>query len=437
MRSRLPLLALVGVLVVAAALHGHRAANPTSSYQSADERSYARLALNLAEDRQYGSPSTGMKDPLHWPPGAPMLFAAVHEVAPQEGALRKRDIENAYWVQGALGVGTALGAFVLVWLLVGWWPGVLAAALVGWYPPLVLFTGELLSEPLGAFWLMWATVALAVAVTRERRWGFAAAGALLGLTALTRADLLFVPGLIAALVFAWRWWPQRAQWRAALVPAALVAGCAALVIAPWTAYVSNRAGKFVPITQGSPSALFVGTFLPANGQTVKVKRVLAKETARLYPEYRNTPGFEIPGQKVLDAVAARHPELPRSEAISKEARNNIREYALGDPVDFGVMMLGKIPRMWTKYARGGARPTSPWIRGYHVLLVLGTFAGLLAGIWRGRSLVLAAVLVALAYSTALHMLVVANARYNLPLMPILIAGGVAGWFLWRRERAAA
>jgi len=42
--------------------------------------------------------------------------------------------------------------------------------------------------------------------------------------------------------------------------------------------------------------------------------------------------------------------------------------------------------------------------------------------------ILAAVLV----STAVHMLVVSQARYNLPLMPALLAGGVAGWVMFLR-----
>ena len=47
---------------------------------------------------------------------------------------------------------------------------------------------------------------------------------------------------------------------------------------------------------------------------------------------------------------------------------------------------------------------------------------------------LAAILLAALYSTALHTLVVSQARYNLPLMPALLAGGVAGWFLVLRAR---
>ena len=51
---------------------------------------------------------------------------------------------------------------------------------------------------------------------------------------------------------------------------------------------------------------------------------------------------------------------------------------------------------------------------------------------RGRSLLLACILAAALTSTAVHMLVVSQARYNLPLMPALLAGGVAGWVMFVR-----
>ena len=136
----------------------------------------------------------------------------------------------------------------------------------------------------------------------------------------------------------------------------------------------------------------------------------------------------------LALIAARHPGLPRDEAVSREARHNIVHYSTTDPLGFAGMMVNKVQRMWSRYARGGARHTSWEIRAWHILLVLPAFAGQVAGLWRSRSPVLAAILLVALYSTALHTLVVSQARYNLPLMPAVIAGGVAGWFLFVRGR---
>lgn len=429
--SRLPLLVLLAVLAGGFALHADRAVNPTTSYQSADERSYGKLAVTFAEKGEYGGPS--MIDPLHWPPGAPLLFAAGHAVFGSEESRETYDLPSAYWLHAVLGVGTALAAFALAGALAGAWAGVAAAGLVAFYPPLILATGEQVSEPLGAFLLTAGMAAFALAARRRSPAGYAASGVLLGAAVLTRADLLLVPGLVAALCLGFLWWRRSDLRRGLLVGGVLAAGALAVVV-PWVVYASVRADRFVPITQGSAAPLFVGTYLPGDGHTVGMKRALEAKVKRFRPGLRDIPSFEIEAAHYLDMIAARHPGLSRDAAVRREARRNLRRYAAGRPAEFALMMADKVQRMWTRYARGGARPTSTPVRVWHVLLVAFGFAGLVAGIWRGRSVVLLAVLLAALYSTALHMLVVSQARYNLPLMPSVIAGGVAGWVLLRRRR---
>jgi 4-amino-4-deoxy-L-arabinose transferase-like glycosyltransferase len=431
-RARLPYILLAAILVGSFAFHAYRAAHPTTSYQSADERAYGRLALNLAEHHRYGDPTRSISDTLHWPPGAPFLFGAAYELAPTAGSVRTNDIPAAYWAQALVSTGTTLAAFALALLLAGEWAGVAAAALVGFYPPLILATGEQLSEPLGAFLLTCAFLALAWAVRRGRWWQYVLAGALFALTALTRADLLLAGFLVAVLFGLWAW--RQRTFKRGLAVAALIAAGAAVTMAPWIAFASARAGGFVPITKGSASALFVGTYLPGNGTTIGMKRALAPELKKQRPSLRGRGAMAIDAVDYLALIAARHPGLPRNDAISKEARHNIVHYGTSDPVGFAGMMVNKVQRMWSRYARGGARHTSWEIRVWHILLVLASVAGLVLGLWRGRSAVLAAILLVALYSTALHTLVVSQARYNLPLMPAMIAGGVAGWFLFVRGR---
>ena len=81
MRRRLPYILLAAVLLLSFSLNARMAANPRDDYQSADERAYGKLALDIADNHHYGSPSTKMREPLHWPPGAPMLFAAGYKQA--------------------------------------------------------------------------------------------------------------------------------------------------------------------------------------------------------------------------------------------------------------------------------------------------------------------------------------------------------------------
>ena len=118
---RTALLALLAVIAGSLAFHVYRAEHPTTSYQSADERSYGKLAVGIADEHTYGN---GLKDPLHWPPGAPFLFAAGHAIAPDAASAETFDIPAAYWLQALVSLGTLLAAFGIAALLAGAWAGV-------------------------------------------------------------------------------------------------------------------------------------------------------------------------------------------------------------------------------------------------------------------------------------------------------------------------
>src|SRR4051812_10299601 len=218
------------------------AANPRSAYQSADERSYGKLAVDLADNHRYGGASTNMREPLHWPPGAPVLFAVGYKLFGSAHDKATYDIRSVYWEQALITTGTTALAAALAWILVGPWAGLLAGLIVGTYPPLIGATGDQLSEPLGAFLLIAAFVALARALQNDRKPLFAAAGALFGLAILTRTDLLPVPFLLAGAGLVLPLFKRSRpapKWL-------LLAGAAALVVAPWTIYASREEGRFIP-----------------------------------------------------------------------------------------------------------------------------------------------------------------------------------------------
>ena len=441
MRRRLPFLLLVPVLVAGFAFHAYRAEHPTTHYQSADERSYGKLAVNLATSGHYGDPASGMRDPLHWPPGAPVLFAVGQRLFPSASAVRTFDLPAAYWLQAVISTGTAACAFGLAWIVAGPWAGLVAAALVAGYPPLILATGEQLSEPLGAFFVIAAALALALAARERggpvlRHGAWALAGALFGCAVLTRADLLLVPWLVAALVVSGS--GARGTRRGA---ASRPARSCSPGPGSWCCRGARTRRRGPASWCRSPVAArrrcSSAPTCPGNGTTVGMKRALGAEAKRLNPKLRGTPDFELEARSVLAVAARRHPDLPFNTAVGLEARRNLVRYSTADPVGFGKMMLNKVQRMWTRYARGGARHTSPVLRAWHIALVGFAVVGLVLGLVRSpRPLVLGAVALAVAYSTAIHMLVVSQARYNLPLVPALVACGVAGWALWWRRRRA-
>jgi hypothetical protein len=168
-----------------------------------------------------------------------------------------------------------------------------------------------------------------------------------------------------------------------------------------------------------------------------MKTHIEDELRRRHPEYDGIKTYKIPAADALEIFAERHPDLTRDQALQKEARKNLIHYSTTEPVAFAKMQWSKAKRMWFFYYRGGGvHYISTPMRIWQWVLVLGCGSGLLFGLIRRRDPVLGAILLTIALSTAVHTIVVSQARYNLPLMPALIAGGVAGWFLALRRSPA-
>jgi hypothetical protein len=385
-------------------------------FLSTDERAYTKLAAALAAGHGYRAPK--MTDPLHWPPGTPLLLAAGRLVG---------GVDGQYWAQLVVGLALIGVVFALATTLAGPWAGVAAAAAVALYPPLAVLTGDLVSEPLGALTLALAILALAVAWRGPPRSSrFALAGAALGIAILVRADLLALPFVLAALVAV-----VARGWRAPLA----YLGAALLVVAPWTAYATHRQGELVPVASSSWSSLFVGTYLPADGRQFRLRTVLGDEARAHNPLLRGIPDGRLRAEWVLDAVAARHPRLDRNAAMKAEVQRNLRVYALGHPLDFAAMQARKVARMWLGYDRGTHHNRRAWILALHLLLAAGGLAGLLLGLVRTRHPALWAILLTVLTVTAVNSFFVSEARHNVRVMPLLMAGGAAGLALSRRGRA--
>lgn len=408
------------------------AAGDTRRALSADEQSYLRLANDLRSDGTYGDP--GMRHPFHWAPGTPAMFAAAAGRDSPLGDTSRRGPDRT--AQAMVSTLTIAAAFGIAALLAGAWVGLAAAAALAFYPPAISLSSTFLSEPLGALSFALAILALAWAWRGRRPERFALAGAVLGLACLVRADLLatalVLPPAAAALL-----WHSLGR-RAALVRGALMLAATLAVLAPWCIYASTKEDRFVPVVDGGDSTLFIATYLPGDGTVFGMKRALADETCRVHPSTCGRPVSTYRAEFALDAVAARHPEMSREAAISREARHNLTEYALGDPVRFAGLLAEKTWRLWGGYFRGrnvAADTAELWL---HRVLVLGAFAGLLAGVALARRhrALLAVVLVGLAVATAVSVLFVAEARHNARMLPVLLAAGVAGWALAAPRLAA-
>jgi hypothetical protein len=416
-------LAVGGGLRAEAAVHHGR-------FLSTDERAYAKLAAGLSAGEGYSGPH--MNDPLHWPPGTPLLFAAARlgSRAPPGDI----DPPAVYRAQALVGVLLIGAVFALARSLAGPWAGVAAAAGVALYPPLVVASGDLVTEPLGALTLVTGILALAWAWRAPSWRRFVLAGGALGVAVLVRPDLLVLPFALALLV--------AITLRAGHAGGGMSAGAAylagaLLAIAPWSAYATQRRGMFVPVTTSSWSTLFVGTYLPGDGRIFGLRRELGPEARAHNRKLHGVADANLRAEWIIDAVAARHPELGREDALRRETLANLRRYAIGRPPAFARMEAQKLARMWLGYDRGTHHPRRAWVLAAHVLLVAGALAGLLTGIWRTRQPALWAILATLLLATAVSVLFVAEARHNARLVPLLVAGGAAGAAVARRDRLTA
>jgi hypothetical protein len=431
-------LALVVLMAGGAALRVHRA-DAAHGRVSADERAYLRLARDAADRGNWGD--FGLKQPFRWAPVTPLVFAAGARIS---GRPVGRGV--AFATQAVAGT-LLIGATFALGMLLGGLPAAVAAATgVAFYPPLVWATGTAGTEVLGALAIVLAAIVLAWAWARGRPAAFALAGLVLGGATLVRGDLVAAAVLMPAVagLAAGR---ARRRGRAGLAVAAAMLAGALVAMAPWSAFASAHAHRFVPVTDGGAANLFVGTYLPGDGTIFGVKHDFAAATRRVHPMVRRVPAFRLQENLVLDAVAAEHPRATREASLRAAASDNLRRYALGRPVAFAGMEARKLWRMWGGPYTGTLHRDAPATRWLHRALVALALAGLAAGLIRVRDRRLVLLAALLAITTLVDVAFVSEARHNVRLLPVLLAAGAAGWvrvagrlrraFRIRRQREGA
>src|SRR4051794_16224941 len=175
--ARWVLVALIAITLLGGALRAVQSASPDLGNRSSDERGYARVAKTFEGGHFHGTS-------LHWPPGAPLMFAIADRIHPTH------DLRLAYWSQALVGTLLIPVVFLLGLLAAprrwGPWVGLGAAFLVAIYPPYVVMGGQLLAEPLGTLCLAGAVAATLAAWRGPERGGVGGAGGPLAGTGGTR-----------------------------------------------------------------------------------------------------------------------------------------------------------------------------------------------------------------------------------------------------------
>lgn len=434
------LIALAAIALLGLVVRAYVIVNP-AEVPGDDSQAYYALSKALYEEQSFGGPE--FRDASDWSPGAPFLYAAAYYAT---GGAREG---TARIVEALLGVATILVVFALGWRLggraLGRWVGLFAAFAVAVYPPFIHTTGELMSEPPAMLTLpaavlafLWASERDASAVVPGVRGRlrpalpWLAPGLLLGLTAMFRPEYLFVG--FAFVVLAGLRAGRGREWRHGLVTAAVLLVAFALPIIPWTVRNLVVLDKVVPISTGGGKALYVGTYLPADGEYQRVKAILAERYL----------GRDLePGSEALDAVGptelfdevarevkAEHPGLTRDEALGRAGRENLDEYLGEDPWGYAAMTVRKVGRMWSSGV--GEAMSSTAGRVVQVLLVALGLAGfaLLAARRRWWEVVVMATPIVLV--TAIGAISLAAPRRNevlmtlvFPLAGLALASGLA------------
>jgi 4-amino-4-deoxy-L-arabinose transferase-like glycosyltransferase len=361
--GRVTLVVLAAILVLGLGLRAYSVVQPVAN-PADDSHAYYALSKALYEEGSYGGPT--FRDSSDWSPGAPLLYAASFYATggPREGTARI--------VEALLGAAAIVIVFLLGRRLGGGPAGLIAAFTVAVYPPFIHSTGELMSEPPAIFTLPAAVLAFLWASEQERLRAWLLPGLLFGLTAMIRPEYLLV-GAAFVVLAAIRVGMTRG-WRPGLAGAGLLVVALLLPIVPWTVRNADVLGRVVPISTGSGKALYVGTYLPADGEYQRVKALLVARYRHRNLDPQSEALNRVDPTPLFDRVAARYPDLPRDSALGKIGKQNFSRYFGEDPLGYLGMTVRKAGRMWSSGV--GAAMSSGAGRAAQILLVLLGLAGL-------------------------------------------------------------
>jgi 4-amino-4-deoxy-L-arabinose transferase-like glycosyltransferase len=433
--GKIAILAVLGVITIASLglRVGYAVEQPAA--QPPDAGVYARIAESLYREGSFDARPPGapreVQPASSYAPGLPLFVAGLYELS---GGVH---LTFALVVLALLGAGAIPLTFLLGRRMAGPIAGLIGATVLAVYPALLDYQGLLLTEPLAAFLLSAALVTFLYAVDHPSPWKWLAGGALLGALALVRPEYLAVAVLLPLV------WLVRESLRGRLRRSAALAGVSllgtALVLAPWTIRNAIVLDRAVPVSTGGGKALFIGTYLEADGDGPKLRELLLSERPALRERLSRGGPVEDPNRFVLERVlnrvaAERYPGLETDAALGRMGRENLGNDITQEPIAFAGLLVDKAYESWTDSARA-VMEREPW-RALQLGVILLALLGLtvLAIRRRFEAVVLSLVLV---YMTAVGALLIASPRRELVVLPVLaaLAGtGTISAYEWFRER---
>jgi hypothetical protein len=400
-----------------------------------DSVRYYFIAQSLYKDHTFDAPQVQNDDAYH--PGAPIFHAAVWALT--GGVNPKASRVAAALLSGLMILFTFLLARRLAWPsdrrdrappVAATAAGLIAAFLIAINPSSIDFYRSLMNEPLASITLvasvlafLWADGPPGQRPLTASPWRWALPGFLMGVTVMFRPEAI-VFGAALALIAGFRVAHVR-DYRFGLEAAGALLLAMAIALVPWTVRNAITLHKVTPIGEGGGNALFIGTYLPADGDHFKMfdqRQQLMDEYAVPQSERAQLPpGYIL--SDVLELVARQaHPELEQDKALSVMGREQLKNDIEHHPVEYAGVLAQKFWNMWGQGSAAKPEQAGPGVFGdwlHRVVALLGLAGLVLLGIRRRwESWAVGSVIV---LATAIAVVTLAPPRRNVDLMPLVSA----------------
>lgn len=356
-----------------------------------DMITYEGIAKNLVVGRWHFG--CGEQPSAHREPIYPLFVAGIYKIF---GASR----QAVHYAQVLLFAATC-GLLVLLAarVLRSRAAAVLAGLLAAIYPPFLLRIQTVLSEPLATALLLSAVYVVVVGWTEGRRRVLVFGGFMLGLATLTRAAVL----AYAPLITVWMLVSGSARRRFSVRTAGIFFFVFLAVLSPWTVRNYVVFHRLIPVGVNAGGSFFRGNYdegtLGSMGSNLD---------PRMPPEITSK-------YKGLDEVGI--DRLLMREGI---------KYVRAHPLTFVKLCALKLARFWLNvgYASPPSRASIAFAVTNGAILALALFGVFGSGLVDNRAA--APVHILIVYYTGLHVLLFATARYDMPIMPYVLAFAAAG-----------
>jgi hypothetical protein len=248
------------------------------------------------------------------------------------------------------------------------------------------------------------------ALRTDKTTAFVKAGLALGVASCVRSTALLFPAFLAAygLLLGGGWASiPRYVWRAALVFA-----CALIVLSPWIIRNELLVGKFIPTASVQGVALQVGEYICTHADGKKTMEDLDQEAAAVRNRMAADEGYRFQGD-YYQFFYSPQDELRFNSALGREVA---LEY-LQSPAVFAKCTSENVLRFWFAGKSDAVTLANMCIQLPYLILALVGFAFEVRRPEGRPALVLLSLFVV--YTMAVYSPIHAQARYSIPLIPIV------------------